>query len=127
VGNNRSRDGRGGKLSRNRWCATTGPPQTLRRQAQRLSRFGGRAARSGRPDDEEVDAVVGGAVGGRLKVTLRGRPRCSGGSAQTDGACATGQPLRGGLAGSVSAGVWAAFRQSVDTLSVLSLISSRKK
>ncbi len=44
------------------------PPQTLRWQAQRLSRFGGRAARSGRPDDE-VDAVVGGAVGGRLKVT----------------------------------------------------------
>ncbi len=69
VGNNRSRDGRGGKHSRNRWCATTGPPQTLRRQAQRLSRFGGLAARSGRPDDEEVDAVVGGAVGGRLKVT----------------------------------------------------------
>jgi hypothetical protein len=45
------------------------PPQTLRRQAQRLSRFGCRAARSGRPDDEEVDAVVGGAVGGTLKVT----------------------------------------------------------
>jgi hypothetical protein len=49
--------------------ATTGPPQTLWRQAQRLSRFGGRAARSGRPDVEEVDVVVGGAVGGRLKVT----------------------------------------------------------
>ncbi len=62
VGNNRSRDGRGGKRSRNRWCATTGPPQTLRRQAQRLSRFGSRAARSGRPDAEEVDVVVGGAV-----------------------------------------------------------------
>jgi hypothetical protein len=69
VGNNRSCDGRGGKHSRNRWCATTGPPQTLRQQAQRLRRFGGRAARSGRPDAEEVDAVVGGAVGGRLKVT----------------------------------------------------------
>jgi hypothetical protein len=55
--------------SRNRWCATTGPPQTLLRQAQRLSRFGGRAARSGRPDVEEVDVVVGGVVGGRLKVT----------------------------------------------------------
>ncbi len=58
-----------GKHSRSRWRATTGPPQTLRRQAQRLSQFGGRAARSGRPDDEEVDVVVGGAVGGRLKVT----------------------------------------------------------
>ncbi len=45
------------------------PPQTLQRQAQRLSRFGGRVAPSGRPDDEEVGAVVGGAVGGRLKVT----------------------------------------------------------
>ncbi len=61
--------------SRNRWRATTGPPQTLRRQAQRLSRFGGRAARSGRPDAEEV--VVGGAVEGRLKVTCRGRPAVS--------------------------------------------------
>ncbi len=91
-----------GKHSRNRWRATTGPPQTLRRQAQRLSRFGGRAARSGRPDDEEVAVVVGGAVGGSLKVTWRGRPRCLGGGAQTGGACATGRPLRGGLAGSVS-------------------------
>ncbi len=127
VGNNRSRDGRGGKPNRNRWCATTGPPQTLRRQAQRLSRFGGRAARSGRPDDEEVDVVVGGAVGGRLKVTWRGRPRCLGGGARVGGACATGRPLRGGLAGSVSAGVRAGFRRSVDTLSVLSPISSRKK
>jgi hypothetical protein len=45
------------------------PPQVPPRQAQRLSQFGDRAARSGRPDDEEVDAVVGGAVGGRLKVT----------------------------------------------------------
>jgi hypothetical protein len=116
-----------GKHSRNRWRATTGPPQTLRRQAQRLSRFGGRAVRSGRPDDEEVDVVVGGAVGGRLKVTWRGRPRCLGGGAQTGGACATGRPLRGGLAGSVSAGVRACFRRSVDTLSVLSPISSRKK
>jgi len=107
-----------GKHSRNRWCATTGPPQTLRRQAQRLSRFGGRAARSGRPDDEEVDVVVGGAVGGRLKVTWRGRPRCLGGGAQTGGACATGR---------VSAGVRAGFRRSVDTLSVLSPISRRKK
>jgi hypothetical protein len=77
VGNNRSCDGRGGKHSRNRWRATTGPPQTLRRQAQRLSRFGGRAARSGRPDADEVDVVVGGAVGGRLKVTCRGRPAVS--------------------------------------------------
>jgi hypothetical protein len=44
-------------------------PQTLRRQAQRLSWFGGRAMRRGRPDAEEVDVVVGGVVGGRLKVT----------------------------------------------------------
>jgi hypothetical protein len=44
-------------------------PQTLRRQAQRLSQFGGRAVRSGRPDAEEADVVVGGVVGGRLKVT----------------------------------------------------------
>jgi hypothetical protein len=64
---NRSRDGRGRKHSRNRWCTTTGPPQTLRRQAQRLSRFGGRAVRSGRLDAKEVDVVDGGAVGGRLK------------------------------------------------------------
>jgi transposase InsO family protein len=40
---------------------------------------------------------------------------------------ATGRPLRGGFAGSVSAGVWAAFRRRVDTLSVLNPISSRKK
>jgi hypothetical protein len=44
-------------------------PQTLRWQAQRLSRFGGRAVRSERPDAEEADVVVGGVVGGRLKVT----------------------------------------------------------
>ncbi len=36
------------------------PPQTLRRQAQRLSRFGGRAVRSGRPDADEEDEVLGG-------------------------------------------------------------------
>ncbi len=54
MGNNRSRDGRGGKHSRNRWRATTGPP-----------------------DAEEVDVVVGGAVGGRLKDTCRGRPAVS--------------------------------------------------
>jgi hypothetical protein len=53
------------------------PPQTLRWQAQRLRRFGGRAARSGWPDVEDVDVVVGGAVGGRLKVTCRGRPAVS--------------------------------------------------
>ncbi len=51
------------------------PPQTLRRQAQRLSRFGGRAARSGRLDTEEV--VVGGAVGGKLNGTCRCRPAMS--------------------------------------------------
>jgi hypothetical protein len=124
---NRSRDGPGGKRSRNRRCATTGPPQTLRRQSQRLSRFGGRAVRSGRPDTDEEDEVVGGVVGGRLKVTCRSRPRCFGSSARTGGACATGRPLRDGLAGSVFAGVWAAFRRSVESLSVLSHISRRKK
>ena len=61
--------------------------------------------RSGQPDADEEDEVVGGTVGGRLKVTWRGRPRCFGGGTQTGGACATGRPLRGGLAGSVSAGV----------------------
>jgi hypothetical protein len=72
---NRSRDGQGGKRSRNRRYATTGPPQTLRRQAQRLSRFGGRVLRSGLPDaDDEDGVVVGGVVGGRLKVTCRSRP-----------------------------------------------------
>jgi hypothetical protein len=82
--------------------------------------------RSGRLD-ADVDDVIGGDVGGRLKVTCRGRPRCDGGGAQTGGACATGRPLRGGLAGSVSAGVLAALRRSVDTLSVLSPISKKKK
>jgi hypothetical protein len=75
VGNNRSRDSRGGKHSRNRWRATTGPPQTLRRQAQRLSRFGGRVAQRGRLDAEEV--VAGGAVGGKLDGTCRGHPALS--------------------------------------------------
>ena len=73
--------------------------------AQRLSRFGGQVLQSGRPDADEEDKVVGGVVGGRLKVTCRGRPRCFGGGARTGGACATGRPLRGGLAGFVSAGV----------------------
>jgi hypothetical protein len=44
-------------------------PQTLRRQAQMLSRFGGRALRSGRPDADKKDDVVGGTLGRRLKVT----------------------------------------------------------
>ena len=92
-----------------------------------MSRFGVRALRSGRTDADEEDEIVGGVVGGRLKVTCRGLPRCFGGGAWTGGACATGQPLRNGFAGSVSAGVRAAFRRSVDTLSVLSPISSRKK
>jgi hypothetical protein len=83
--------------------------------------------RSGRPDADEEDEVVGGVVGGRLKVTCCSRPRCFGGGARTGGAYATGRPLRGGLAGSVSAGVRAAFRRSVDTLSVLSPIPRRKK
>jgi hypothetical protein len=64
-----------------------------------------------------VDVVVGGDVSGRLKVTCRSRPRCDSGRARTGGACATGHPLRGRLAGSVSAGVLAALRWSVDTLS----------
>jgi hypothetical protein len=80
------------------------------------------ALRSGRPDADEEDEVVGGVVGGRLKVTCRGRPRCFGGGTRPGGACATGRPLRGGLAGSVSD----AFRRSVDTLSVLSPILRRK-
>ncbi len=105
------------------------PPQVppkLWRQAQRLSPVGGQALRSGRLD-ADVDDVVGDDVGGRLKVTCRGRPRCDGGSARTGGACATGLPLRGGLAGSVSAGVLAALRRSGDTLLVLSPIFKRKK
>jgi hypothetical protein len=101
---NRSRDGQGGKHIGNRQYATTGPPQTLRRQAQRLSRFGGRALQSMRLD-ADVLVDVGGDVDGRLKVTCCCRPRCDGGGAQTGGACALGQPLRGGLAGSVSIGV----------------------
>jgi hypothetical protein len=74
-----------------------------------------------------VDDVVGGDVGGRLKVTCHGRPLCDGGGAWTGGACTTGRPLCGGLAGSISAGVLAALRWSVDTLSVLSPIFKRKK
>ncbi len=102
------------------------PPQTLRRQAQRLSRVGGGALRIGWLD-ADMDDVVGGDVGGRLKVTCRGCPRCDGGGERTGGACTTGCPLRRGLAGSVSAGVLAALRRSVDTLSVLSPISKKKK
>ncbi len=79
------------------------------------------------PDAADDDDVVGGAVCGRLKVTCRGHPCCVGGGVRTGGACATGGPLRGGLAGSVSAGVRAALRRSVDTLSVLLPISRRKK
>jgi hypothetical protein len=90
-----------------------------------LSPVGGRALRSGRLD-ADVDNVVGGDVDGRLKVTCRGCPRCGGGGARTGGACATGRPLRGGLDGSVSAGVLAALRRSLDTLSVLSPIFKRK-
>ncbi len=66
--------------------------------------------RSGRLD-ADVDDVIGGDVGGRLKVTCWGHPRCDGGGAWTGGACATGRPLRGSLAGSVSAGVLAALRR----------------
>jgi hypothetical protein len=109
---NRSCDGRGGKHSRNRRYATTGPPQTLQRQAQRLSRFGGRALQSRQPVADEEDEVVGG---------------CFGGGMRPGGACATGRPLRCSLAGSVNAGVRAAFRWSVDTLAILSPISRRKK
>ncbi len=123
---NRPCDGQGGKPSGKRRHATTGPPQTLRRQAQRLSPVGGWVLRSGRLD-ADVDDVVGGDVGGRLKVTSRGCPRCDSGSARTGGACATGHPLLDGLAGSVSAGVLAALRRSGDTLSVLSPIFKRKK
>ncbi len=55
--------------------------------------------------DLDVDDVVGGVVRERLKITCRGRPRCVSGRAWTGGACATGRPLRGGLAASVSAGL----------------------
>ncbi len=75
-----------------------------------MSPVGGRALRSGQLD-ADVDDVIGGDIGGRLKVTCRGRPRCDGGGARTGGTCATGRPLRGGLAGSVSAGVLAALRR----------------
>jgi hypothetical protein len=67
VGNNRSRDGRGGKHSRNRWRATTGPPPNSAAAGSEVE-----SARSGRLDAEEV--VVGGAVGGKLSGTCRGRP-----------------------------------------------------
>jgi hypothetical protein len=93
---NRSRDGQGGKRSMNRRYATKGPPQTLRRQAQRLSRFGGRALRSRQPDAEDVDDDVGGAVGGRLNVTCCGCLSWVAGGECTGGACAMGRPLRGG-------------------------------
>jgi hypothetical protein len=91
-----------------------------------MSRFGGRELQSRRPDADMV-VDVGDDVGGRRKVTCCSRPRCDGSGALTGGACATGRPLRGGLAGSVSIGVLAALRRSVDTLSVLSPISRRKK
>ncbi len=81
---------------------------------------------SGRPDVEEEDVVVGGVVGGRLKSPDAAAPAVLA-VARRGGACATGRPLRGGFAGSVSTGVWVAFRRSMDTLSVLSPISSRKK
>jgi hypothetical protein len=74
-----------------------------------------------------VDDVVGGDVGGRLEVTCHSCPRCDGSGEWTGGACATRRPLLRGLAGSSSAGVLAALRQSVDTLSVLSPISKKKK
>jgi hypothetical protein len=45
------------------------PPNSAVAGSEVECRFGGRAARSGRPDVEEVDVVVGGVVGGRLKVT----------------------------------------------------------
>ncbi len=91
-----------------------------------MSRVGGRALRS-RQLDADVDDVVGGDVGRRLKVTCHSRPRCDGSGEWTGCACATGRPLRRGLAGSSSAGVLAALRWSVDTLSVLSPISKKKK
>ncbi len=55
-----------------------------------MSPVGGQALRSGRLN-ADVDDVVGGDVGGRLKVTCRGRPRCDGGGARTGGACTTGR------------------------------------
>ena len=48
-------------------------------------------------------------------------------SAVGGGGSVGGRPRRGGIAGVVSAGVLAALRRSVETLSVLSPICRRKK
>ena len=66
---NRSRDGRGGKHSRNRWCATTGPPPNSAAAASEVESVRRPGGAKRRPDAEEADLVVGGVVGGRLKVT----------------------------------------------------------
>ncbi len=66
-------------------------------------------------------------VGGKLKVTCRVAPAVTAAVPGQAAPAQTGRPLRGGLAGSVSIGVLAALRPSVDTLSVLSPISRRKK
>ena len=65
---NRSCDGRGGKLGRNRCRATTGTPNSAAAasEVESVRRPGGAKRR---PDAEEADLVVGGVVGGRLKVT----------------------------------------------------------
>ncbi len=77
-----------------------------------MSRFGGRAARSGRPDAEEVDVVVGGAVGARLKVTCRGRPAVSAAArgpvapAQRGVPCAAAVQVRSDVGGRCRACLW---------------------
>ncbi len=49
------------------------PPQTLQRQAQRLSQVAGRLMPVGHPEDG-VEAVDGGGAGRSMKVTWRSRP-----------------------------------------------------
>ncbi len=115
---NRSCDGQGGKRSRNRRYATTGPPQTLRRQAQRLSRFSGRL-----DADDEDGVVVGGIVGGRLKVTCSSRPRCFGGGPRTGAPAQRGNPCAAAwlalfllVSGPLSGRVWTSCRFSPPSL-----------
>jgi hypothetical protein len=70
----------------------------------------------GRPDDEVAD-VDDSRTGQSMKITCH----------LTGGACAKGPPLRSGCAVSVSAGVLAGLKRSVETLSVLSPICIRNK
>jgi hypothetical protein len=88
---------------REQWAVT--PPNSVAAGSEVESRP------SGQPDDDVV--VADGGVDGRsVKVTCRGHLRggCGGGGVWTGGTCATGPPLHGGCAGSVSAGVLANLR-----------------